>query len=87
MDSLPLDVNHPAVKEYLSLVRSVHHSFFNNASNKFLLLVTDSLQVLTPLSLLINIATVVVCTIIVNPGIGASYLLIRVSTDFTSVLL
>jgi hypothetical protein len=40
--------------------------------------------VLTPLSLLINIATVVVCTIIVNPGIGASYLLIRVSTDFTS---
>jgi len=49
MDSLPIDVNHPAVKEYLSLVR---------------------LQVLTPLSLLINIATVAVCTIVVNPGIG-----------------
>jgi len=48
MDSLPIDTDHPAVKEYLSLIR---------------------LQVLTPLSLLINIATVLVCTIIVNPGI------------------
>ncbi|KZP30798.1 hypothetical protein FIBSPDRAFT_777025 [Athelia psychrophila] len=45
---IPIDWDHPAVKDYLSLIR---------------------LQVLTPLSLLINMATVIVCTIIVNPGI------------------
>lgn len=49
MDSLPIDTNHPAVRDYLSLVR---------------------LQVLTPLSLLINIATVATCALIVNPSIG-----------------
>ena len=49
MDSLPIDTSHPAVRDYLSLVR---------------------LQVLTPLSLLINIATVVVCTFVVNPSIA-----------------
>ncbi|KII91749.1 hypothetical protein PLICRDRAFT_38586 [Plicaturopsis crispa FD-325 SS-3] len=48
-DSLPIDWSHPAVKEYLSLIR---------------------LQVLTPLSLLINIATVLVCAAVVNPSIG-----------------
>jgi len=48
MESLPIDTDHPAVKEYLALIR---------------------LQVLTPLSLLVNIATVLVCTILVNPGI------------------
>ncbi|KAJ7132098.1 hypothetical protein C8R44DRAFT_871088 [Mycena epipterygia] len=48
MDSLPIDMSHPAVRDYLALVR---------------------LQVLTPLSLLINIATVVVCTVVVNPSI------------------
>lgn len=48
MDNLPIDMDRPEVKEYLSLVR---------------------LQVLTPLSLLINIATVLVCTIVVSPGI------------------
>ena len=49
MDSLPIDTSHPAVRDYLSLVR---------------------LQVLTPLSLLINIAAVVVCTFVVNPSIA-----------------
>ncbi|KAG2093305.1 uncharacterized protein F5147DRAFT_720984 [Suillus discolor] len=49
MDSLPLDVSHPAVQDYLSLIR---------------------LQVLTPLSLLINIATLVVCSVIVKPSAG-----------------
>lgn len=54
MDSLPIDTSHPAVRDYLSLVR---------------------LQVLTPLSLLINIATVVVCAFVVNPSIvNVSYL-------------
>ncbi|KAF9237019.1 hypothetical protein BU15DRAFT_49318 [Melanogaster broomeanus] len=48
MDSLPVDMSSPAVREYLSLIR---------------------LQVLTPLSLLINIATVLVCTVIVKPSI------------------
>ncbi|KAG1760029.1 hypothetical protein EDD22DRAFT_903298 [Suillus occidentalis] len=50
MDSLPLDLSHPAVRDYLSLVR---------------------LQVLTPLSLLINIATLLVCSVIVKPSIGS----------------
>lgn len=50
MDSLPLDVSHPAVRDYLSLVR---------------------LQVLTPLSLLINIATLLVCSVIVKPSIAS----------------
>ncbi|KAF9224660.1 hypothetical protein BS17DRAFT_780256 [Gyrodon lividus] len=48
MDTLPVDMSNPAVREYLSLVR---------------------LQVLTPLSLLINIATVLVCTVILKPSI------------------
>ncbi|KAJ3981459.1 hypothetical protein F5890DRAFT_1568007 [Lentinula detonsa] len=49
MDALPIDTSHPAVRDYLSLIR---------------------LQVLTPLSLLINIATVVVCAVVVTPSIG-----------------
>ncbi|TCD64299.1 hypothetical protein EIP91_004277 [Steccherinum ochraceum] len=49
MEAFPLDTNHPAVRDYLSLVR---------------------LQVLTPLSLLINMATVMVCSIVINPGLG-----------------
>ncbi|KAJ7453970.1 hypothetical protein B0H11DRAFT_2006559 [Mycena galericulata] len=48
MDSLPIDMSHPAVRDYLALVR---------------------LQVLTPLSLLINIATVMVCALALNPSI------------------
>ncbi|TFK31117.1 hypothetical protein BDQ12DRAFT_694530 [Crucibulum laeve] len=49
MEALPIDMNNPAVRDYLALVR---------------------LQVLTPLSLLINIATVIVCATVVNPTIG-----------------
>ncbi|KAF5392701.1 hypothetical protein D9757_000972 [Collybiopsis confluens] len=49
MDSLPIDTSHPAVRQYLALIR---------------------LQVLTPLSLLINIATVVVCSALVSPSIS-----------------
>ncbi|KAK0484705.1 hypothetical protein IW261DRAFT_1458247 [Armillaria novae-zelandiae] len=49
MEGLPIDMSHPAVRDYLSLVR---------------------LQVLTPLSLLINIATVIVCSVVVDPSIG-----------------
>ncbi|KIK55577.1 hypothetical protein GYMLUDRAFT_175444 [Collybiopsis luxurians FD-317 M1] len=49
MDSLPLDTSHPAVRQYLALIR---------------------LQVLTPLSLLINIAAVIVCSVLVTPSIG-----------------
>jgi hypothetical protein len=48
MNSSPIDTSHPAVRDYLSLVR---------------------LQVLTPLSLLINIAAVAVCTFAANPSI------------------
>jgi hypothetical protein len=49
MNTLPLDTSHPAVRDYLALVR---------------------LQVLTPLSLLLNIATVVVCASITTPNIA-----------------
>ncbi|THH30482.1 hypothetical protein EUX98_g3694 [Antrodiella citrinella] len=49
MEVAPFDFNHPAMRDYLSLVR---------------------LQVLTPLSLLINIATVMVCSIVIDPGLG-----------------
>ncbi|KAK7031367.1 hypothetical protein R3P38DRAFT_2923123 [Favolaschia claudopus] len=48
MDALPIDMNHPAVRDYLALVR---------------------LQVLTPLSLLINIATVLVCATVSSPSL------------------
>ncbi|KAF9260668.1 hypothetical protein L218DRAFT_906680 [Marasmius fiardii PR-910] len=50
MEGLPIDMNHPTVREYLALVR---------------------LQVLTPLSLLINIASVIVCAVAVNPSLGS----------------
>ncbi|KAJ6485913.1 hypothetical protein C8R45DRAFT_998377 [Mycena sanguinolenta] len=58
MDSLPLDMSHPAVRDYLALVR---------------------LQVLTPLSLLINIASVLVCAVVVNPSIGTITKIFRTS--------
>ncbi|KAJ7050529.1 hypothetical protein C8F01DRAFT_1178656 [Mycena amicta] len=48
MDDVPIDWSHPALKQYLALVR---------------------LQVLTPLSLLINIASIAVCSTLVNPSI------------------
>ncbi|KAF8809402.1 hypothetical protein BYT27DRAFT_7222354 [Phlegmacium glaucopus] len=46
---MDFDTSHPAVREYLSLIR---------------------LQVLTPLSLLINIAVVVVCAFVAKPSIA-----------------
>jgi len=49
MEALPIDTTHPAVKDFLALVR---------------------LQVLTPLSLLINIATVLVCAFLAKPSIA-----------------
>ncbi|KAK7032630.1 hypothetical protein VNI00_012894 [Paramarasmius palmivorus] len=49
MESLPIDMSHPSVREYLSLIR---------------------LQVLTPLSLLINIASIIICATVVTPSIG-----------------
>ncbi|KAI0074620.1 hypothetical protein K474DRAFT_1685695 [Panus rudis PR-1116 ss-1] len=49
MEDLPIDTSHPAIRDYMALVR---------------------LQVLTPLSLLINIATMMVCTLVVNPNLG-----------------
>ena len=49
MDQLPTDTSHPAVREYIALVR---------------------LQVLTPLSLLINIACVTTCAFVANPSIS-----------------
>ncbi|KAJ8520876.1 hypothetical protein ONZ45_g2390 [Pleurotus djamor] len=47
-DVLPIDMNNPQVRDYLSLIR---------------------LQVLTPLSLLINIGSVLICSLIVDPSI------------------
>ncbi|KAI0674508.1 hypothetical protein C8Q78DRAFT_1067506 [Trametes maxima] len=48
MEDLPIDTSHPAVKEYLALIR---------------------LQVLTPLSLLVNIATLMVCAFVLDPNL------------------
>ncbi|KAI0360467.1 hypothetical protein OH77DRAFT_1418393 [Trametes cingulata] len=48
MEDLPIDTSHPAVREYLALIR---------------------LQVLTPLSLLVNIATLMVCTFVLDPNL------------------
>jgi len=45
---LPIDMRHPAVREYIALTR---------------------LQVLTPLSLLINIASIVICSTVVKPNL------------------
>lgn len=50
MENLPIDLNHPAVRQYVALIR---------------------LQVLTPLSLLINIATLLVTSVLLNPTIQA----------------
>ena len=50
METPPLDITQPAIRDYLALVR---------------------LQVLTPLSLLLNVATVVACSTLVTPGIGS----------------
>ncbi|TDL19451.1 hypothetical protein BD410DRAFT_752127 [Rickenella mellea] len=49
MEDLPVNTNHPAVRDYLALIR---------------------LQVLTPLSLLINVASVAVCAFLVHPSLG-----------------
>ncbi|OSD08757.1 hypothetical protein PYCCODRAFT_1448904 [Trametes coccinea BRFM310] len=49
MEDLPIDTSHPAVRDYLALIR---------------------LQVLTPLSLLVNIATLMVCTFVLDPNLG-----------------
>ncbi|KAA1471944.1 hypothetical protein DENSPDRAFT_859225 [Dentipellis sp. KUC8613] len=49
MDTLPFDMNDPAVRDYFTLIR---------------------LQVLTPLSLVINMATVIICSLVVSPTIG-----------------
>jgi len=48
-DHLPIDFNHPAIRDYMSLIR---------------------LQVLTPLSLLVNIVTVAICAFVVHPSLG-----------------
>ncbi|KAI0711377.1 hypothetical protein C8Q76DRAFT_56353 [Earliella scabrosa] len=49
MENLPIDTSHPAVREYLALIR---------------------LQVLTPLSLLVNIVAMMVCTFVLEPNLG-----------------
>ena len=68
MENLPIDTSHPAVRDYLALIRFVYKLKLSQSS-----LVTDfrtRLQVLTPLSLLINIATVIVCTAMLTPGLS-----------------
>jgi hypothetical protein len=64
---LPLDTSHPAVRDYLALVRYVCRIVLIS----HLMHHVSRLQVLTPLSLLMNIATVMVCTLVINPNLGA----------------
>ena len=68
MENLPIDTSHPAVREYLALVRSV--PVFEKTAYTELTWSCDRLQVLTPLSLLINIATLMVCTFMLDPNLG-----------------
>lgn len=76
-EDIPIDWDNPAVKDYLSLIRYVSpiQSYVPVTRNNG----NERLQVLTPLSLLINMATVIVCTIVVNPGIRACLLELVVS--------
>ena len=73
MENLPIDTSHPAVRDYLALIRCVENfMFFLSRLVTYFrgLLIRTRLQVLTPLSLLINIATVIVCTTVLTPGIS-----------------
>ena len=65
---VPVDMSNPAVQDFLSLVRSVVPPVCCCMDRVD---PSDRLQVLTPLSLLVNIATVLVCSVIVRPSIGA----------------
>ena len=69
MDELPLDTSHPAVRDHLSLIRFVSHPCdpVPIIEQTFEL---HRLQVLTPLSLLVNTATVLICSLVVSPSIG-----------------
>ena len=73
MENLPIDTSHPALRDYLALIRCVENFtlFLSRLVTYFRgLLIRTRLQVLTPLSLLINIATVIVCTTVLTPGIS-----------------
>lgn len=70
MDELPLDMSHPAVRDHLSLIRFVSHPC-DPAPIIKQTFESHRLQVLTPLSLLVNIATVLICSLVVSPSIGA----------------
>ena len=67
-DELPIDVSHPAVRDYLALVRYL--IYFGPCSVCTALMNSFRLQVLTPLSLLINITTIMVCTLVIHPNLG-----------------
>ena len=76
MEELPLDTNNPVVRDYLALIRHVpgpsrEMEQTRLTSNHLHAWVTavHRLQVLTPLSLLVNITAVMVCSIAVTPGI------------------
>ncbi|KAF7982791.1 hypothetical protein HWV62_25703 [Athelia sp. TMB] len=64
-EDIPIDWDNPAVKDYLSLIRYASTDSMPATRNN----IDERLQVLTPLSLLINMATVIVCTTVVKPGI------------------
>ena len=71
MEDLPLDTNNPRVRDYLALIR---HVSGRSPKPEWSGLTKPPcaeyrLQVLTPLSLLVNITAVLVCSIAVTPGI------------------
>ena len=76
MEDLPLDINHPAVRDYLALIRHVPGCSPSTVEQTGLTGPSTTadyrLQVLTPLSLLVNITAVLVCSIAVSPGIRTS---------------
>jgi hypothetical protein len=80
LESLPIDMSNPAVQDYLSLVRytlPIFCPFILDIS-----FLVHRLQVLTPLSLLINIATVLVCASVVSPSIGHVFRMYQTSISF-----
>jgi hypothetical protein len=72
-DHLPIDFNHPAIRDYMSLIRSarVHQGTISISPYPSCSHNGHSLQVLTPLSLLVNIVTVAICAFVVHPSLGA----------------
>jgi hypothetical protein len=64
---LPIDMSHPAIREYLALTRLVSHHLIQRSLTP----ANFRLQVLTPLSLLISLAVTTICATMIDPTLGS----------------